>query len=172
MLSVALPRLHVRAVLQPFPLHLLTSRYPEHITMDQIAALEAEVVTTCLEHKRAHQTEGTYRAAVRVGTEFFVKFGHSSDLGPEIETQRYISDHAMTNPGRGVPRIPRVLHSFERDGTTYLVMEFINLVPTPEDFIDKVTAALLWLASVPAPPDLCAGSSRRWPSPSRALQRC
>ncbi|KAL1725619.1 hypothetical protein EV714DRAFT_287779 [Schizophyllum commune] len=114
--------------------------------MDQIAALEAEVVTTCLEHK-----------PVRVGTEFFVKFGHSSDLGPEIETQRYISDHAMTNPGRGVPRIPRMLHSFERDGTTYLVMEFINLVPTPEDFIDKVTAALMWLASVPAPPDHVLG---------------
>jgi len=119
--------------------------------MGQGAALEAKVVEVCTKHKSEHQTERDYRAAIRVGTDYFVKFGNPTDLWPEIETQKYISNCAMSDPAHGVPRIPRVVHSFEYSGTTYLVMEFIRLLPAPEDFIPKITAALVWLASVPAP---------------------
>ena len=118
--------------------------------MDQTAGLEDKVVAACTAHESAHRAEDNYRAAVRVDTEYFVKFGDVADLVPEIETQRYLSDYAMSNPGPGVPRIPRVLHWFQRGRTTYLVMEFVRLLPT-SSIADGVTAALVWLASVPAP---------------------
>lgn len=111
--------------------------------MNQRAALEAKIVEVCAKHKSEHQTERNYRAAVYVETDYFVKFGNPADLLPEIETQKYLSNRAMSDPGHGVPRIPRVVHSFEHSGTMYLVMEFIKLLPTPADFIAEVTAALV-----------------------------
>jgi len=122
--------------------------------MDQIAALEAKVVEVCAKHKSEHWAETDYRAAVRVGTDYFVKFGDLADLMPEIETQKYISNYAASNPGNGVPRIPRVVHTFTHGRTMFLVMEFIKLLPTPPDIMAKVTPALKWLAAVPAPPNV------------------
>jgi hypothetical protein len=117
--------------------------------MDQ-ATLENLVVKVCTAHKNAYQGENGYRAATNIGTDYFVKFGHSADLLPEIETQKYLSTYAASHPDSGVPRIPRVLHSFQCDGTTYLVMEYLRLQPT-SNTTDGVIAALVWLASVPAP---------------------
>ncbi|KAG9016049.1 hypothetical protein FRB90_003712 [Tulasnella sp. 427] len=118
--------------------------------MNQQRALEDMVVEVCTAHKSAHQAEQNYRAAVNIETNYFVKFGHSTDLLPEIATQKYLSDYATSNPGPGVPRIPRVLHSFQRGWTAYLVMEFLQLQPT-SNITDEVTAALVWLAGVPPP---------------------
>lgn len=109
--------------------------------MNQQLALEDKVVEVCTAHKREHQAEENYRAAVNIETKFFVKFGPPADLLPEIETQKYLSDYATSNPGPGVPRIPRVLHSFQCGWTAYLVMEFLQLQP-----ISNTTD------EVPAPP--------------------
>lgn len=64
------------------PLRFLT------VNQTQTAALEAQVIEVCAEHKREHWKETTYRAAVRVGTDYFVKFGSPVNLLPEIETQK------------------------------------------------------------------------------------
>ena len=124
--------------------------------MDSTAALEAKAVDACAKHKREHWAKDNYRAAVRVDSNFFVKFGSPTDLVPEIETQKHIFHYAASSHPHGAPRIPGVLHYFERDGTMYLVMEFIELLPTPPD-LTKVAASLSWLAAVPAPPSHVLG---------------
>jgi hypothetical protein len=124
--------------------------YPGHITINQTA----KFVEVCAESKREHWNETDYRAAVRVGTDFFVKFGDPAYLLPEIETQKYIFDRATSDPRPNVPRIPRVVHSFTHRRTMYLVMEFITLTLTPPDFIAQMTAAVVWLVSVPAAPTM------------------
>ncbi|KAL7922621.1 hypothetical protein ACQKWADRAFT_291946 [Trichoderma austrokoningii] len=116
-----------------------------------LAKLEDRVAEACAAHESDHHAEDNYRAAMNIGTNLFVKYGDVDRLLSEMETQKYISNHATASPGPDVPRIPRVLHWFQRGDTAYLVMEYIQLQPTSET-TDGVSAALAWLARVPAPP--------------------
>jgi hypothetical protein len=122
-----------------------------------MAALEDEVVEVCAKHQRDHWKEAGYRAAVRVRTEFFIKFGDVESLRSESATQHYLFNRATSDHRPNIPRIPRVMHCFERNHVMYMVTEFITLMPTPPDFISHTRAALTWLASVPAPPGLVLG---------------
>ena len=90
-------------------------------------------------------------------TDYFVKFGNPVNLFPEIKTQKYLFNRAMSDPGHNVLYIPCVVHSFKHSETMYLVMEVIKLLPTSADFIAKVTATLVWLARVLAPPNHMLG---------------
>ncbi|KAG8758370.1 hypothetical protein FRC11_003771, partial [Ceratobasidium sp. 423] len=142
-------KLHLLALsaVPPLPSPFLTPHHPGPIAMDQ-AALEAEIVKICTDHMNRNWRKDNYRAAVTIGTDFFVKFGNHTDLLPEIATQMYIFEHATSDPD--APRIPKVVHHFKSGCTTYLVMEYITLMPTPPDMIARTTAALVWLARVPA----------------------
>lgn len=125
--------------------------------MDQKAALEAleaNIVETCTNHQLVHFTDDNYRACVSIGTDYFVKFGSIGTLWPEFQTQSYIFDYARSNPHPDAPRIPQVVHYFGDSRTKYLVMEFITLTAAT---IDRTTQALVWLSSVPPPPNHVIG---------------
>jgi hypothetical protein len=94
---------------------------------------------------------------VSIGTDYFVKFGDPDVLWPEFKTQSYIFDCARSNPHPDAPRIPRVVHYFGDSRTSYLVMEFITLTAAPLDLIDRTAQALVWLSSVPPPPNHVIG---------------
>jgi len=97
-----------------------------------------------------HTKDKNYRACVSIGTDYFVKFGHPDALWPEIQTQLYIFDYARSNPHPNAPRIPQVVHHFGDSMTKYLVMEFVTLTAA---HIDQTAQALVWLSSVPPPPN-------------------
>lgn len=59
--------------------------------MDQLEALQAEVIAVCKETWRNYD----YRACVYIGTKYFVKYGTLRDIEPERATQEYIYDHAQ-----------------------------------------------------------------------------
>jgi hypothetical protein len=124
-------------VIFPGSLNAQISSFKTH-NMDQIAALGAEVFEACVEHERGRMPGKSYKPAVRVRTEFFVKFGVAASLLPEIATQKYFYEHAVADKRFNVPRIYYV----------YLVMEFIGLVNTPVDFVAQTAEAVVWLASV------------------------
>jgi hypothetical protein len=128
--------------------------------MDQKAtleALEASIVEACTNHKLVHSKDKNYRACVSIRTDYFVKFGHPDDLWHELQTQSYLFDYARSNPHPDAPRIPQVVHPFGDSRTMYLVMEFITLVAAPLDLIDRTAQALVWLSSVPPPPNHVIG---------------
>jgi hypothetical protein len=128
--------------------------------MDQKAALEAleaNIVEACTNHKLVHSKDRNYRACVSIGTDYFVKFGDPDDLWPELQTQSYIFDYARSNPYPDAPRIPQVVHHFGDSRTKYLIMEFITLRAAPLDLIDRTAQALVWLSSVPPPPNHVIG---------------
>lgn len=85
------------------------------------------------------------------------KFGHPDALWPELQTQSHIFDYARSNPHPDAPRIPQVVHHFGDGRTKYLVMEFITLTAAPLDLIDRTAQALVWLSSVPPPPNHVIG---------------
>ena len=129
--------------------------------MDQKAtleALEANIVEACTNHELVQPKDNKYRACVSIGTDYFVKFGDSCTLWPELQTQSYIFDYARSNPHPDAPRIPQVVHHFEDRWTMYLVMEFITLTADAHpDLINRIKRALVWLSSVPPPPNHVIG---------------
>jgi hypothetical protein len=138
----------------------LTLHHPRHLAMDQKAALEAleaNIVELCTNHEEEHWCEDDYRRSVSIGTDYFVKFGDSDVLWPELQTQLYIFEYARSNPHPDAPRIPKVVHHFSGGRTMHfmhLVMEFITLT---EASIDQTAQALVWLSSVPPPPNHVMG---------------
>ena len=125
--------------------------------MDQKAtleALEANIAEACTNHELVHSKDKNYRACVSIGADYFVKFGHPDALWPEIQTQLYIFDYARSNPDPNAPRIPQVVHHFGDSMTKYLVMEFVTLTAA---LIDQTAQALVWLSSVPPPPNHVIG---------------
>ena len=125
--------------------------------MDQRAALEANIMEACTNHELVHSKDKNYRACVSIGTDYFVKFGDPDALWPEIQTQSYIFDYARSNPHPDTPRIPQVVYYFGDSKTKYLVMEFITFTAAPLDLIDRTAQALVWLSSVPPPPNHVIG---------------
>ena len=93
----------------------------------------------------------TYRACVVIEPGYFVKYDGHEILQPQIATQLYISRYAESRAD--APRIPTVIHHFERDqGRGYFVMEYIRLLdPSPSDLPERTAEALKWLSGVPAP---------------------
>jgi hypothetical protein len=125
--------------------------------MDQKAALdalEANIVETCTNHELVHERDKNYRACVSIGTDYFVKFGDPDALWPGLQTQSYIFGYAISNPHPDAPRIPQVVHHFGDSRTMYLVMEFITRTAAP---IDRTAQALVWLSSIPPPPNHVIG---------------
>src|SRR5258708_26262510 len=116
--------------------------------MDQKAALEANIMEACTNHKLVHWKDKNYRQCVSIRTNYFIKFGHPNDLQPELQTQLYIFDYAGANPHPNAPCIPQVVHHM------YLVMEFIALMDAP---LDRTAQALVWLSSIPPPPNHVIG---------------
>lgn len=122
----------------------------EKSTLRALRALEADIVKACTNHKFVHSEDKNYRACVRIGTNYFVKFDHPNALWSEFQTQLYIFEYAKSNPHPDAPRIPQVVHYFGDSMTMYLVMELITLTAAP-DLIDRTAKALVWLSSVPPP---------------------
>ena len=139
---------------------ILTSLHPRQFAMtpEDQAALEATIVTACTAHKTANwRDHKNYRACISIGTSYFVKFDNIKSLEPEVATQRYISAYAEAHPELpGTPRIPKVLFSFQREWTMYMVMEYIHLAESPPD-LEKRADALIWLSKVPPPPNHLLG---------------
>lgn len=117
----------------------------------ELATFEARIIGLCAEHKDKHWRDIGYRACVSIDSEYFVKYGSPTDLGPEFMTQSYIYDYAILQ-GNG-PRIPKVPHYFLDKGRAFLVMEYIELEDTSliTDLPERAAAALDWLSRVPAP---------------------
>jgi hypothetical protein len=90
---------------------------------------------------------------------YFVKYSHPNTLGPEIATQKYISDCAKSESDTScIPRIPKIKHCFQEGWTMYLVMEYITLtVPPPSDLNERIAVALKWLSEVKPPPGHAIG---------------
>jgi hypothetical protein len=96
---------------------------------------------------------------VSIKTKYCVKYGDPDALWPEFKTRSYIFDYAQSNPHPDAPRIPRVVHYFGDGTTSYLVTEFITLTADsdPLDLIDRMAQALIWLSSIPPPPNHAIG---------------
>ncbi|KAF8337456.1 uncharacterized protein EI90DRAFT_3013671 [Cantharellus anzutake] len=121
---------------------------------------EAAIVSACREHERQHKWEKNYRRCV-VTEDFFVKFGSYNSIYPQYMTQKYISQLAAMNPD--APHIPEVYHFFTEYLTpdyrmAYLVMERLELTPiSDQDLSPRVSRALQWLYSLPAPAEAAIG---------------
>lgn len=111
----------------------------------------AAIVEACQAHQKAHWKQRNYRAAIFIGTDYFVKYGDEDILATEATTQRYISAYA-TATVPGTPRVPKVLSYFTHQDTAYLVSEYVKLSGSPLD-PSSTAAALKWLADVPLPSD-------------------
>jgi len=115
---------------------------------------QANIVDACQTHERNHWKDRDYRAAIFIGTDYFVKYGDIRTLATEAATQRYISAYAAAHSAAGaagIPRIPRVLSYFEHEKTAYIVAEHVKLTGSPLD-PESTAAALKWLSEVPLPP--------------------
>ena len=118
------------------------------IAMDS-ALLQEAIITACTDHKEQNWRKPKYRACITIGTEYFVKFGASETLKAEAATQTYMRSHAESDSA--APRIAKVLFLFERKFTTYIVMEYIELVGPADP--GRKAKALEWLSRVVPPPD-------------------
>ena len=68
------------------------------MTDAELAAFEADIITTCAEHERNHWRDVDYRACVSLElkrSKYFIKFNNPRTLWPEFSTQSYIYDYAM-----------------------------------------------------------------------------
>ncbi|KAF8650275.1 hypothetical protein AX16_005329 [Volvariella volvacea WC 439] len=103
--------------------------------------------------------EGLHRGRLRsiqgrslsVGNAYFVKFGNPKILESEVAVRNCIADHGKAHqekPGRA--RIPKLLFSFRRESTAYVVMEYVPLAASPPN-PEKVAAMLAWLQGIPLP---------------------
>ncbi|KAJ7639296.1 hypothetical protein FB45DRAFT_905226 [Roridomyces roridus] len=88
---------------------------------------------------------------------YMVKFGPSprKSTAARIANQRYLSSAAQN---ADKIRIPNIVHEFQDESergvkTTYLVMEFIDLVESPSDKDTRIENAVRWLATVAPPQD-------------------
>lgn len=88
---------------------------------------------------------------------YVVKYDPYKSLEPQVKTQRYVYDYAMTQ--ENAARIPKVEYFFEDDnGLGYLiVMEHITVLPTPKNLAGRTADALNWLAQTPVPSDHAIG---------------
>ncbi|KAG8891166.1 hypothetical protein FRC01_014866, partial [Tulasnella sp. 417] len=133
--------------------HCLSSSHFETMLMpSDVAALEEAIVSACDEHERKHWNDRDYRRCL-VFRGFFIKFDGYASLLPQMETQRHVSEFAKRT-GSAV-RVPEVIHFFHQDGRmAYVVMEYIELIPTPDlELAQKAALAVQWLRDVPAPSD-------------------
>lgn len=120
------------------------------MTPEEAAIVKAAIVKACQNHFTLNWSKRDYRAAICMGTDYFVKFGNPKALRPEIAMQDYVSAYAESHPKEGTPRISKVLFSFIKDSILYMVMEYIELEEFPAD-PQRRAAALSWLSEVPLP---------------------
>jgi hypothetical protein len=112
------------------------------------ANFEATVIRTCKAHRLNHWSDADYHACLFIES-YVVKYEDYESLEPRVKTQRHVYDYAKTR--ENAPRIPKVEYFFKDDeGTGYLVMEHVTVLPTP-NLAERTADALNWLAQVPAP---------------------
>ncbi|KAF8328478.1 hypothetical protein F5887DRAFT_1007825 [Amanita rubescens] len=131
---------------------IVTSHYPGHLSMTTIGSdtFEATVIRICREHMLNHWRDANYHPGLLIGS-YVVKYGYS--LEPQVKTQRDVYDYAKSQ--KNAPCIPKVEYFFRDEGTGYLVMERVTVLPTPEK---RMAEALNWLALVPAPSNHVLGA--------------
>jgi hypothetical protein len=115
------------------------------------AGFEDAIIAACdKNHKDNRQFEDYHTCIFTDG--YFVKYGDYDSLWPEIQTQLYVSAYAESLEYTSRPRIPKVLHYFEKEKVwAYLVMERIKLSHSDPDLPQRMLEAVTWLATVPAP---------------------
>jgi hypothetical protein len=127
------------------------------MTPQEVATLEKPAIEICTKHEKEN-CKVDFRSCVLVPPRYFVKYGDPETLWPEVATQRYILEYAKSQPDTPLkPRIANVVHYFGDQQTSYLVMEYITLTPSPPDFIERIAEALKWLSGVPPPVDHVIG---------------
>ncbi|KDQ10822.1 hypothetical protein BOTBODRAFT_163481 [Botryobasidium botryosum FD-172 SS1] len=115
------------------------------------------IISLCKIHDETHDMwKPDFRRCI-VYKSYFIKYGPHGSLRFEYETQRYI--HGMTIDDPSAPRVAEVIDYFSPERRmAYLVMELIDHTTPADNALEKVAAALQWLASVPAPAGLTLGS--------------
>ena len=113
-------------------------------------AAENAIIEICEKHQKDNCERRDYRACISTN-DYFIKFGDYKTLWPEIQTHRYVAASAESLADTSRPRIPKVLHHFERKERAYLVLEKIELSHSPPDLPKRMLEAITWLAMVPAP---------------------
>ena len=113
------------------------------------------IIAHCAQHEILHPRRTEFVCVVFEGR--FIKYGNHGSLYPQYETHQYISRFADGDPS--APRVPKVYDYFTPDRiTAYLVMEYIELKPSPaQDAPQRVAKALQWLRDLPAPPSVTIG---------------
>lgn len=84
------------------------------------ADLDVYIAKACTRHEKLHWRDIDYRACVSIEGQYFVKFGSSKTLWPEIATHAYIYKNAQSQ--EDASRIPKVLFHFEDPERMYVVI--------------------------------------------------
>ena len=115
------------------------------------AGFKDAIIAACDKHQEDNWKNDDYRAYIFTDV-YFVKYGDYEALWPEIQTQLHVAAYAESLEYASRPRIPKVLHYFEKEKErAYLVMERIKLSHSPPDLPGRMPEAITWLATVPAP---------------------
>lgn len=120
------------------------------MTPNEQPVFEASIANACSTYRKAHSWDVNYRAALSIGTDFFVKFGNPQRLWPQIATLLYVSKYAESQAD--APRIPKIIHYFQDQMVMYLVMEYITLTDSPAHLAERKAEVSRWLSNVPIPP--------------------
>ncbi|KAH9991752.1 hypothetical protein BJV77DRAFT_516828 [Russula vinacea] len=130
------------------PSSFLTLHHQGHLTMYQKAALEAleaNIMEASTNHELVHSRDKNHRACVSIGTDCFVKFGDPDALWLNSKlSHTSLTMRAAHSPG-GAP--------LRRQQDKYLIIELIMLTAAPLNLVGRTTQTLVWLSSVPPPPD-------------------
>ncbi|KAF8351642.1 hypothetical protein F5887DRAFT_1196118 [Amanita rubescens] len=123
------------------------------------------IIAHCAQHEILHPRKTEFVCVVFAGR--FIKYGNHLSLYPQYETHQYISRFA--DGDASAPRVPKVYDYFTPDRiTAYLVMEYIELKPSPaQDPPQRVAKALQWLRDLPAPPDVTIDALERYMNKAR-----
>ena len=111
---------------------------------------EDAIIEACKKHEQDNEGKREYSACISINN-YFVNFRGYKAVWPEIQTHMYVATFAESLADTSRPRIPKVLHHFERENMAYLVQEKITLNHSPPDLPQRMIEAITWLATVPAP---------------------
>lgn len=103
----------------------------------------------CRKHQAEHGRGNKKTGCVLVEPyPYIVKYGDPETLASYTVTQSFL--YSQSNK----LRIPKLIHQFDNgQGTSYVVLEHIKLVESPDDLDERIVDAVKWLLGVQAPSD-------------------
>ena len=110
---------------------------------------EAAIMAECRKHQAEHGRGNKKTGCVLVEPyPYIVKYGDPETLASYTVTQSFL--YSQSNK----LRIPKLIHQFDNgQGTSYVVLEHIKLVESPDDLDERIVDAVKWLLGVQAPSD-------------------